>query len=133
MLEKYLSNEGYQVTVATTGAAALSAASATEPELVLLELDAVLAEPGCFGPDEPFMSSTTTTATTMAAPSRRTHGRRRNGLPARDSRTLSFRSLKTSPSHAIGLGPAYGSEGGAMRQGWRNSWPVRRTFPASSR
>ncbi len=38
MLEKYLSNEGYQVTVATTGAAALSAASATEPELVLLDI-----------------------------------------------------------------------------------------------
>ncbi|MGC2169014.1 MAG: response regulator transcription factor [Acidimicrobiales bacterium] len=38
MLEKYLSNEGYQVTVATTGAAALAAASATEPELVLLDI-----------------------------------------------------------------------------------------------
>jgi two-component system phosphate regulon response regulator PhoB len=38
MLEKYLSNEGYQVTIATTGAAALSAASATEPELVLLDI-----------------------------------------------------------------------------------------------
>ena len=38
MLEKYLSNEGYQVTVATTGLAALSAASATEPELVLLDI-----------------------------------------------------------------------------------------------
>jgi two-component system, OmpR family, phosphate regulon response regulator PhoB len=38
MLEKYLSNEGYQVTVATTGVAALSAASATEPELVLLDI-----------------------------------------------------------------------------------------------
>jgi two-component system phosphate regulon response regulator PhoB len=38
MLEKYLSNEGYQVTVATTGAAALSAASAAEPELVLLDI-----------------------------------------------------------------------------------------------
>ncbi len=38
MLEKYLSNEGYQVTVATTGVAALSAASAMEPELVLLDI-----------------------------------------------------------------------------------------------
>jgi two-component system, OmpR family, phosphate regulon response regulator PhoB len=38
MLEKYLSNEGYQVTVASTGVAALSAASATEPELVLLDI-----------------------------------------------------------------------------------------------
>jgi DNA-binding response OmpR family regulator len=38
MLEKYLTTEGYQVAVATTGAAALSAASAMEPELVLLDI-----------------------------------------------------------------------------------------------
>jgi DNA-binding response OmpR family regulator len=38
LLEKFLSNEGYQVTVASNGAAALSAASATEPELVLLDI-----------------------------------------------------------------------------------------------
>ncbi|HTT58637.1 MAG TPA: response regulator transcription factor [Acidimicrobiales bacterium] len=38
MLDKYLSNEGYQVTVASTGVAALSAASATEPQLVLLDI-----------------------------------------------------------------------------------------------
>ncbi len=38
LLEKFLSNEGYQVTVATNGAAALASASATEPELVLLDI-----------------------------------------------------------------------------------------------
>src|SRR6202044_1057511 len=38
LLEKFLSNEGYQVTIASNGASALSAASATEPELVLLDI-----------------------------------------------------------------------------------------------
>ena len=38
LLEKFLSNEGYQVTIASNGAAALSAASAAEPELVLLDI-----------------------------------------------------------------------------------------------
>jgi DNA-binding response OmpR family regulator len=38
MLEKYLTSEGYQVAVAMTGTAALSAASAMEPELVLLDI-----------------------------------------------------------------------------------------------
>ncbi len=38
MLEKFLTNEGYQVAVAATGAAALSAASSMEPELVLLDI-----------------------------------------------------------------------------------------------
>jgi DNA-binding response OmpR family regulator len=38
LLEKYLSNEGYQVDVASNGAGALAAASASEPELVLLDI-----------------------------------------------------------------------------------------------
>jgi DNA-binding response OmpR family regulator len=38
LLEKYLSNEGYQVAVASNGAGALAAASASEPELVLLDI-----------------------------------------------------------------------------------------------
>jgi DNA-binding response OmpR family regulator len=38
LLEKFLSNEGYQVTVASNGTAALAAASASEPELVLLDI-----------------------------------------------------------------------------------------------
>jgi DNA-binding response OmpR family regulator len=38
LLEKFLSNEGYQVTVASNGASALASASATEPELVLLDI-----------------------------------------------------------------------------------------------
>jgi two-component system phosphate regulon response regulator PhoB len=38
LLEKFLSNEGYQVAVASNGAGALSAASANEPELVLLDI-----------------------------------------------------------------------------------------------
>jgi DNA-binding response OmpR family regulator len=38
LLEKYLSNEGYQVDVASNGALALAAASASEPELVLLDI-----------------------------------------------------------------------------------------------
>jgi DNA-binding response OmpR family regulator len=38
LLEKFLSNEGYQVTVASNGAAALASVSATEPELVLLDI-----------------------------------------------------------------------------------------------
>ncbi len=38
LLEKFLSNEGYQVTVASNGASALAAASASEPELVLLDI-----------------------------------------------------------------------------------------------
>ena len=38
LLEKVLSNEGYQVTVASNGASALASASATEPELVLLDI-----------------------------------------------------------------------------------------------
>jgi two-component system, OmpR family, phosphate regulon response regulator PhoB len=38
LLEKFLSNEGYQVAVASNGAGALAAASASEPELVLLDI-----------------------------------------------------------------------------------------------
>jgi two-component system, OmpR family, phosphate regulon response regulator PhoB len=38
LLEKYLSNEGYQVAVASNGAGALASASASEPELVLLDI-----------------------------------------------------------------------------------------------
>ena len=38
LLEKFLSNEGYQVAVASNGASALVAASASEPELVLLDI-----------------------------------------------------------------------------------------------
>lgn len=38
LLEKFLSNEGYQVAVASNGAGALAAASANEPELVLLDI-----------------------------------------------------------------------------------------------
>lgn len=38
LLEKFLSNEGYQVTVASNGQGALAAASASEPELVLLDI-----------------------------------------------------------------------------------------------
>ena len=38
LLEKFLSNEGYQVAVASNGSGALAAASANEPELVLLDI-----------------------------------------------------------------------------------------------
>lgn len=38
LLEKYLSNEGYQVGIASNGAGALASASASEPELVLLDI-----------------------------------------------------------------------------------------------
>jgi DNA-binding response OmpR family regulator len=38
LLEKFLSNEGYQVAVASNGAGALASASANEPELVLLDI-----------------------------------------------------------------------------------------------
>ena len=38
LLEKFLSNEGYQVAVASNGAGALASASASEPELVLLDI-----------------------------------------------------------------------------------------------
>jgi two-component system phosphate regulon response regulator PhoB len=38
LLEKYLSNEGYQVAVASNGAGAIASASANEPELVLLDI-----------------------------------------------------------------------------------------------
>ncbi|MGH3732160.1 MAG: response regulator [Acidimicrobiales bacterium] len=38
LLEKFLSNEGYQVTVASNGTAALAAASSSDPELVLLDI-----------------------------------------------------------------------------------------------
>ena len=38
LLEKFLSNEGYEVSVASNGAAALSAASASEPDLVILDI-----------------------------------------------------------------------------------------------
>lgn len=38
LLEKFLSNEGYDVTVASNGTSALAAASASEPELVLLDI-----------------------------------------------------------------------------------------------
>jgi DNA-binding response OmpR family regulator len=38
LLEKFLSNEGYQVAVASNGAGALASASASEPDLVLLDI-----------------------------------------------------------------------------------------------
>jgi DNA-binding response OmpR family regulator len=38
LLEKFLSNEGYKVAVASNGASALASASASEPELVLLDI-----------------------------------------------------------------------------------------------
>jgi DNA-binding response OmpR family regulator len=38
LLEKYLSNDGYDVSVASNGAGALSAASAAEPDLVILDI-----------------------------------------------------------------------------------------------
>jgi DNA-binding response OmpR family regulator len=38
LLEKYLSNEGYDVSIASNGAGALSAASAAEPDLVILDI-----------------------------------------------------------------------------------------------
>jgi two-component system, OmpR family, phosphate regulon response regulator PhoB len=38
LLEKFLSNEGYEVSVASNGAGALSAASASEPDLVILDI-----------------------------------------------------------------------------------------------
>ncbi|MGA7834962.1 MAG: response regulator transcription factor [Acidimicrobiales bacterium] len=38
LLEKFLSNEGYQVAVASNGGGALSSASANEPDLVLLDI-----------------------------------------------------------------------------------------------
>lgn len=38
MLEKFLSGEGYEVVLAASGAAALSATSAMEPDLVLLDI-----------------------------------------------------------------------------------------------
>ena len=55
-----------------------------EPDLEPLELDAAVPGPECAGPEEPKVKNSTT-ATTMAAPTSSTHGRRRNGLPARDS------------------------------------------------
>ena len=38
LLETYLTNEGFDVTVAANGASALSAAASTEPELVILDI-----------------------------------------------------------------------------------------------
>ena len=38
LLEKFLSNEGYEVSVASNGAGALSAAGASEPDLVILDI-----------------------------------------------------------------------------------------------
>ena len=38
LLEKFLSGEGYEVVLAASGAAALSATSAMEPDLVLLDI-----------------------------------------------------------------------------------------------
>ena len=38
LLEKYLSNEGYDVSIASNGSGALSAASAAEPDLVILDI-----------------------------------------------------------------------------------------------
>jgi two-component system, OmpR family, phosphate regulon response regulator PhoB len=38
LLEKFLSNEGYEVSIASNGAGALSAASASEPDLVILDI-----------------------------------------------------------------------------------------------
>jgi DNA-binding response OmpR family regulator len=38
LLEKFLSNEGYEVSVASNGAGALSAASSSEPDLVILDI-----------------------------------------------------------------------------------------------
>jgi DNA-binding response OmpR family regulator len=38
LLEKYLSNEGYEVSIASNGAQALSAAGANEPDLVILDI-----------------------------------------------------------------------------------------------
>ena len=74
--------------------------------------------PGFSGVD-PLVATSATTTTTMAAaaPTRSTHGRRRNGLPARDSRTFmastrSRRRLTRNWLHA-----AYGPDPGAMRQG----------------
>jgi DNA-binding response OmpR family regulator len=38
LLEKYLSNEGYEVSIASNGSQALSAAGANEPDLVILDI-----------------------------------------------------------------------------------------------
>ncbi|MFZ0768162.1 MAG: response regulator, partial [Acidimicrobiales bacterium] len=38
LLEKFLSNEGYDVAVAANGAGALAAASSAEPDLVILDI-----------------------------------------------------------------------------------------------
>jgi DNA-binding response OmpR family regulator len=38
LLDKFLSNEGYEVSVASNGAGALSAASVSEPDLVILDI-----------------------------------------------------------------------------------------------
>ena len=97
--------------------AVLAPAAAFEPAPDPFALEGA----GCFGVDPPVtMSTTTTTAMAVAAPTRSTHGRRRNGLPARDSRTFmtstrSRRRLTRNWLHA-----AYGPDHGAMRQGQRN-------------
>ncbi len=113
-----------------------------EPDLVSLVLG-VPAEPECLGDDEPRVSSSTTAITT-AAPTRSTHGRRRNGLPVLDSRTFmaSARSRRCAQL-AIRLRPAYGPDGarcvgggenmsrwGAVLEGDRRHHPGGRRRPA---
>ena len=104
---------------------------APEPEPVLdpPALDPAFAAPGCFGVDEPIVSSSTT-ATTIAAPSRSTHGRRRNGLPARDSRTFmaSARSRRR-----LTRNQDCGQRMGRMRGRCVRGSGIRSEFPASRR